>query len=483
MKVLTSEQASKILNINLTTLNELVKNKRIPHNRISAGNNIIIEFDLPAIENWLTKGLTIVEEKKYLERLKKRFNQKYPESLEILKNYDKQFKEPRKAKGYNLVKVRNKKLGFVYYVRYIVNGKMVRSNWCTHTNNYEAAVRFALDNKDRLLDHYYNRSQKQFSFYSIFKSYYSKDSTYLQIDIKRGRTIGEGARTAYNNFINKQFIPYLRKYKIKNIEENSTPFLSKFQNYLLIDSNKKAGIKPQTINHYISYISKIFDHLLTEGYIKTNPCKSLITIKIKKSDVKITGCFDVTKLKGVFNKRWKNELPYLLSLIIYTTNMRNGEIEKIQVEDFFKIRDYHFLNIPESKSENGERDVPIHDFVYRKIMLYVKKNNFKGGDYIFKLPKCKRLGSKRYKAAYTELAGYIGYDEEKMQKENIRFYSGRHFWKTLMNSENLGDVEEFFMGHKVSDDVAKRYNHRDKQGEKKLLEKTKKVFQILGAHK
>jgi hypothetical protein len=48
-----------------------------------------------------------------------------------------------------------------------------------------------------------------------------------------------------------------------------------------------------------------------------------------------------------------------------------------------------------------------------------------------------------------------------------------------MDSENLGDVEEYFMGHKVSGDVAKRYNHKDKQGKKKLLEKARRVFQIL----
>jgi hypothetical protein len=38
------------------------------------------------------------------------------------------------------------------------------------------------------------------------------------------------------------------------------------------------------------------------------------------------------------------------------------------------------------------------------------------------------------------------------------------------------------MGHKVSADVAKRYNHKDKQGKKKLIERAKKVFQILNRY-
>jgi hypothetical protein len=60
------------------------------------------------------------------------------------------------------------------------------------------------------------------------------------------------------------------------------------------------------------------------------------------------------------------------------------------------------------------------------------------------------------------------------------FISGRHFWKTLMNSEGLGDeVEELFMGHRVSGDVSKLYNHKDKQGKGRIIAKAKKVFAIL----
>jgi integrase len=204
-----------------------------------------------------------------------------------------------------------------------------------------------------------------------------------------------------------------------------------------------------------------------------------IMATISASDLEL---IDIEKMKGVFNRKWKNELSYLLSLIIYTTNMRNSEIERIQVNDFFMIDNYHFLDIPESKSENGERIVPLHDFVYRKIMAYVRKNKLTENNYVFKLPGCKKLGSSRYKLANIELSEYAGYTIETLKKENITFRSGRHFWKTLMDSEKLGDIEEYFMGHKVSGDVAKRYNHKDKQGKKKLLEKARKVFQILDKH-
>jgi site-specific recombinase XerD len=382
--------------------------------------------------------------------------------------------EPKK---YYLDKVKNKKLGYVYYVRYVDNGIVVPSHWTTKTNNIELAEKYAIENRERLLTKYYCRDiiKKPYGvLYTILKNYYSKNSPYLDIDIKRGRITSDKSRTTYNNFINRQFIPYLKKHGIKDFDEIDTPLLSRLQNYLLIDKKTKNGIthgiKPQTINHYISYVSLIFDHLIQEGQMKINPCKSLITLKIKQDDQKVTGCYEINKLKGVFNRKWKNELSYLLSLIMYTTNIRNNEIEKIQVKDIFMIDNFHFIDVDESKTKNGIRIVPLHIFVFRKIAAYIRKNKLMENDFIFKLPNCKRLGSRRYKTSLTELAEYAGYSKDRLKKENIRFYSGRHFWKTLMNSENLGDVEEYFMGHKVSADVAKRYNHRDKQGKRKLLE-------------
>ncbi|MDR1073095.1 MAG: hypothetical protein LBL45_05405, partial [Treponema sp.] len=40
-------------------------------------------------------------------------------------------------------------------------------------------------------------------------------------------------------------------------------------------------------------------------------------------------------------------------------------------------------------------------------------------------------------------------------------------------------TEEYFMGHKVSAEVRKRYNHKDKRGVEKMAEKAREVFGIL----
>jgi integrase len=68
--------------------------------------------------------------------------------------------------------------------------------------------------------------------------------------------------------------------------------------------------------------------------------------------------------------------------------------------------------------------------------------------------------------ANIELARRLKVGEKELKAQNITFYSGRHFWKTLMNAGGLGETaEEVFMGHSVSGDMAKLYNHRDKLGE------------------
>ena len=74
----------------------------------------------------------------------------------------------------------------------------------------------------------------------------------------------------------------------------------------------------------------------------------------------------------------------------------------------------------------------------------------------------------------------LSVSDEELEKENITFYSGRHYWKTLMSAEGLGDdIEEIFMGHKVTSNVAKLYNHFDKRGQDLTVKKARQVFSIL----
>jgi integrase len=145
----------------------------------------------------------------------------------------------------------------------------------------------------------------------------------------------------------------------------------------------------------------------------------------------------------------------------------------IKPQDIIIIKTCRFIDIKESKTENGIRLVPLHNVVYEKLAAWIRKNRIE--------EDAPLLPVKPYNfiKAYLLLGKKLGLDKAGLQAQNIVFYSGRHYWKTLMNANGLGDIEEYFMGHKVSKDVSERYNHRDKQGQTRLLTKAREVFKIL----
>lgn len=485
---LNLSQTASLLKINENATIALVNLGVIPCTKIPTTTGVHLLFNTFDIFKSLENGLMLTNNNTSIEQYRKKIEKKFPNELSELQEFNKKFIAKRVPKGYSLSKVKSKKLGFTYYVRYIYEGRVVPSRWSTHTNDLFAAQKFAVENRERILDVYFKKYGRQtVGLYRLLKNYYAPGSRYIEIDRKRGRMLSEDSRNTYHSNIINTFIPYLRKEKIKNIYEIDTPFLAKYQNYLLLDlKNKKGevikkGITAQTINHYLGYVSTIFEHLIITGDIKINPCASLPVLKI--TDVKVTGCYKTNMLKGAWNKKWKNDLHYMLTLIITTTNMRNCEIEQIRLCDFYKMDNYIMLKIPSSKTKNGIRELPIHEKLYNKIIVYAKKYKKGFNDYIFrKSSKAKKNRASIYKDACAELGKHIGYTEGQLKEENIRFYSSRHFWKTVMGENELGDIEEYFMGHKTSSNMEKNYFHKDRIARKKLIIKIKKLFAILDKH-
>jgi integrase len=377
-------------------------------------------------------------------------------------------------KGYCLVKRPSKAYGFLYYVRYIKDGKEVPSKWNTHTNNLEEAEKFAQENRGRILSEYYAKHTPQGELYSILETYYTKNSPYLITDQNRNRIIGEKTRSVYYHFTTKVFIPFLKMEKVKTFGDITWPLVVRFQNHLLAKGNR-----PQTVNRYLGSTRAIFNQLLMTGVIHESAFDKIRMLRTGAKTSTVRGCHELDSITGIFNTPWEDTLKYLLCLVIYTTGLRNSEMERTQVKDLMEIEGCHFINVKKSKTENGIRMVPLHQFVYDQISGYIKETGKNPDDYLFSAhggPNQSTL----YKAANLLLAEKLEAASEYLDEQKITFYSGRHFWKTLMSAEGLGeDIEEYFMGHKVYGDVSKRYNHKDKRGQKRLLEKARDVFTIL----
>jgi site-specific recombinase XerD len=398
--------------------------------------------------------------------LRSRIEIEFPNTIKALRLIDNEYSLPRKRVGFNLVKIENKKHGFLYYVRYSHEGRMLPSKWNTHTNNVSDAERFARENKDRIVKEYLRLHENE--MYDFLTNFFAEGSPYLACEEKRNRCISEKGRSRYEALITNKFVPYLKEQKINVYDRISAKTLSDFQDKLLSE-----GKKPQTVNDCLKAVKKIFLYTTRKGITKENPCRNLYSIPVHERDQEVRGCYEIERLTGVFNHEWKDKRSYMLCLLIYTTGMRNSEIQRIKKSDIIELEGCAFIDLKESKTENGVRLVPLHDFVRSKILSYSqdKKNDELLFDIRISIP---------YRKANNELAKQLKISDEEIEKENITFYSGRHFWKTLMNREGLGEeVEEMFMGHKVSNSMAKRYNHRDKQGKKLMVKKALEVFAIL----
>jgi integrase len=390
----------------------------------------------------------------------------YPVITRALRLVDAEYTAVRHHKGYNLVKRDNKKLGFVYYVRYWHEGRTLPTKWCTHTNDLEKAQRFAEENREALIEAYLKR--RTGGMVRFFSSFFDSASTEYLSECKRNGELSERRRKLYHSVLVTKFLPFLAEKRIETFEKITVSVLDDFQDYLLA-----KGLKAQTVNDDMIAVEKAFRYLLRKGKIKENPCMLLPPVPERQEDKKTHGCYDIAGLFGIFNRRWKNKMSYLLNMIIYTTDMRNIEIKRFRKRDVITVSGCHFIDLKDSKTKNGIRRVPLHERVYRKVMDYAK--DLDNSTSVF-----GSVSNTRFRTAYRDLGQMLGFGKEYLKEKNITFYSGRHFWKTLMNAEGLGeDVEEVFMGHKVRADVSKLYNHRDARGTRRLVKKAKEVFAIL----
>ena len=248
--------------------------------------------------------------------------------------------------------------------------------------------------------------------------------------------------------------------------------MGRFQNYLLLEKK----LLPQSINRQISGIKAIFNHLFMAGVIKQNAMKDIVPLRTINN--KIRGCYHVEELLGLFKEQWTDKKSYLLCSLIYSTGIRNSELQNLTVKNIIIKGNIHFLNITKSKTESGIRLVPLHPKIRETLEGWIADNKLSETDHLFVKNSDRRI-FKTAKRANIFMGSLLGKKPEDLDTENITFYSGRHFYKTLLNLHNLGDIEELFMGHRVNKQVNERYNHKNKRGEKELLKQAKKAIAII----
>lgn len=397
--------------------------------------------------------------------LLRQYLSQYPDMLRTLDALN-SMTTPIGAKHYYLSKVPNKRHGFVWYVRYSEKGAVIPSHWSTGTNNRALAELFARKNRESLLARYRARQSVQTDFYDLIEQYYEADSASLQNDKKRGRRLTEHNRRKRLAIVRKEFAPFLRTQRVQGFADVTPSVVARFQNRQL-----SKGLAPQTVNMQTGAVSAMFKQFVLLGLAPLNPFKHVERLKLSEETTKARGCHDIEKAPGVFEEPWDDPTELLLCALGYSSGIRNIEIQRARVRDVFWRHNCWFLDIPDSKTKNGVRIAPLHPFVVARLDL-----DRPGNAPLIPLP---RSPGKIFNAANATMGYKLGMLPEQLAAEHITFYSGRHFYKTMLNAEGLGDAEEYFMGHRVSSSAAQVYNHRDRQGQKKIAEAAHSVIAIL----
>jgi integrase len=311
----------------------------------------------------LTETLSMMKSRQQQDffSLKSYIINEFPTTVQALRLIDKECTEPKRHKGFNLVKRETKKLGAVYYVRYYHNGEMLPSKWNTHTNVLSAAERFASGNRDRLIERYLRRRENLGM--RIFEKFFEDRSAYLACEEKRTRPLSDTTRQNYHSVITTKFLPFLRKRNITAYEKITIKVLGDFQ-----DEYLALGARPQTVNDYLKPVKRVMQYLVRKGYMSGT--LYIRNLPVHEDDKIMRGCYELKDLKGVFTKRWTEPRYYLLCLLIYTTGMRNGEIRALRMDDIITMGGCRFVDIKKSKTANGVRLVPLHEKVYQKLKAY-----------------------------------------------------------------------------------------------------------------
>lgn len=332
------------------------------------------------------------------------------------------------------------------------------------------AQKWAFDNMSKCITEY---EMKRKDLLKILLEYYQKDSEYQQNDKALRKELTDNQRIKFLHAMENRVVPFFEKKGIYAPHQVDKPIIEQLRLHLI----KDCGLSANTANDYMTALRKVFAQLTMSKVISADPFSGGLTRISHDSTRTKRGSFNEREMKNFFRDlEWQPEEKFLLLLcaIAYYTGMRNGEIVRIQPDDFFKERDFVFLNVRGTKTENAVRVVPVCSFLYEKITEYITEKNISAGQTLF---EGKKRMDREFGYAYKLVGHKLGYSDDEMNNKYITFYSFRHLYKTILTRADIDNqLVEYFMGHSEGKDVRRSYFNSSALD---FVEKAKPIFDIL----
>lgn len=262
----------------------------------------------------------------------------------------------------------------------------------------------------------------------------------------KSRTVKDSTLVIIKSIFNKHITPTFKKYKIKDIESRQVE--SWFRKLT-------KELSPSICNTTLGYLRELFEYAKGHSIISKNPCDSINSIKVNKSQATKTKHRALTDTElNIFLEGAKNHPYYEFYAFMVSTGCRVGEVACLTWKDIDYTNNVIHINKtivknnrqsksePEyiigdtTKSESSIRDIPLTDSI--KNILTSQKNKMKD--------------------LYGNIININGIIFKAIRGEYIVSKTSNNGIKTILNDlDQQGHHIEYFSSHAFRDTFATRF--------------------------
>lgn len=219
----------------------------------------------------------------------------------------------------------------------------------------------------------------------------------------------------------------------------------------LMTFKTERNLKDSTVENMRSYLNAVFSWAANEQYIKSNPCASIVPIKIKKEMRKSFSNEELKKIKDYCKRK-----PRDLALVnfLYSTGCRVSQVCSVNIKDVdFKEKKLIVLG-----KGNKERFVYLTDEAINALKDYLKTRNDQN-EALFINYRKERISKSGVERICREMS-------KKLDIENIHPHRFRRTLATNLLDSGMAiqDVSKI-LGHANIAIAQKYYYHTDKKVE------------------
>jgi len=263
------------------------------------------------------------------------------------------------------------------------------------------------------------------------------------------------AYTAHGNLKN-HILPFFGKKRLKEITRYT------IERWIITMQSK--GLKNATINVCLSNFSIMLDFAVQKDLLKVNPAKKVTQLKntSRRRDI-LSG----DEVKALFNEDsiddlWGLRMYYTANLLAACTGMRMGEVVGVRgtsLQDGYILVDKQYrppYGLIDTKTKDT-RQIPVPDVLMDELQSLREEV---GEGYLFSItlgekPVMGETINSRLRKAMVK----IGISEEQQEERYISFHSWRHYFNTMLRSNNISDGKvQSLTGHK-SKAMTEHYTH------------------------